>query len=75
MKLLPYFLFEKYITILALEMPAQGTSTMPIISAEFRSLMQTICTSLRIDNHTNTSSLNFYKPAALSDVQPTVSKH
>ena len=25
--------------------------------------------------HTNTSSLNFYRPAALPDEQPTVSKH
>jgi len=37
--------------------------------------MQTICTSLQRDNHTNTSSLNFYGPDALPDVQPTVSKH
>jgi len=27
------------------------------------------------DNHTNTSSLNFYRPDALPDAQPTVSKH
>jgi len=25
--------------------------------------------------HTNTSSLNFYRPDALPDAQPTVSKH
>jgi len=31
--------------------------------------MQTICTSLQTDNHTNTSSLNFYRPDALSDAQ------
>jgi len=37
--------------------------------------MQTICTSLQIDNHTNTSSLNFYRLNALSDAQPMVSKH
>jgi len=37
--------------------------------------MQTICTSLQTDNHTNTSSLNFYRPRALPDAQPTVSKH
>ena len=37
--------------------------------------MQTICTSLHTDNHNNTSSLNFYRPDALSDAQPTVSKH
>jgi len=35
--------------------------------------MQTICTSLQTDNHTNTSSLNFYRPDALPDAQPTVS--
>jgi len=27
------------------------------------------------DNHTNTSSLNFYRSDALPDAQPTVSKH
>jgi len=32
--------------------------------------MKTICTSLQIDNHTNTSSLNFYRPDALPDAQP-----
>jgi len=32
--------------------------------------MQTICTSFQTDNHTNTSSLNFYRPDALSDTQP-----
>ena len=37
--------------------------------------MQTICTLLQTDNHTNTSSLNFYRPGALPEVQPTVSKH
>jgi len=37
--------------------------------------MQTICTSLRTDNHTNTLSLNYYSPDALPDAQPTVSKH
>ena len=36
--------------------------------------MQTICTSLQTDNHTNTSSLNVYRPDALPDAQPTVSK-
>ena len=35
----------------------------------------TICTSLQTDNHTNTSSLNFYRPDAFPDTQPTVSKH
>jgi len=37
--------------------------------------MQTICTLLQTDNHTNTSSLNLYRPDALPDAQPTVSKH
>ena len=37
--------------------------------------MQTICTSLQTDNHTNTSSFNFYRPDALPNAQPTVSKH
>jgi len=31
--------------------------------------MQTICTSLQTDNHTNTSSLNFYRPDALPKQQ------
>ena len=29
--------------------------------------MQTICTSLQTHNHTNTPSLNFYRPDALVD--------
>jgi len=37
--------------------------------------MLTIGTSLQTDNHTNTSSFNFYRPDALPDTQPTVSKH
>jgi len=36
--------------------------------------MQTICTSLQTDNHTNTSSLSVYRPDALPDAQPTASK-
>ena len=28
-----------------------------------------------ITNHTNTSSVNLYRPAAFPDAQPTVSKH
>jgi len=36
--------------------------------------MQTICISLQTDNHTNTSSLNFYRLDAPADAQPTVSK-
>jgi len=34
--------------------------------------MQTVCTSLQTDNHTNTSSLHFYRPDALPDAQPTM---
>jgi len=37
--------------------------------------MQTICTSLQTDKQTSTSSLNFYRPDALPDAQPTASKH
>jgi len=37
--------------------------------------IQTICTSFQTDNHTNTSSLNFYRQDAPPDAQPTVSKH
>ena len=37
--------------------------------------MQTICTLLQTDNHINTSSVNCYRPDALPDAQPTVSKH
>jgi len=36
--------------------------------------MQTMCTSLQTDSHIKTSSLNFYRPDALPDAQPTVSK-
>jgi len=35
----------------------------------------TICISLQSDNYINTSSLNFYRPDALPDAQPIVSKH
>jgi len=37
--------------------------------------MQTICTLLHTDSHTNTSSPNFYRPDAVPDAQPTVPKH
>ena len=37
--------------------------------------MQTICTLLQTDNHTNTSSLNFHRLDALTDGQWTLSKH
>jgi len=36
--------------------------------------MRTMCTSLQTDNYINISSLNFYRPGALSDTQPTVTK-
>jgi len=35
--------------------------------------MQTVCTSLQTDNHTNTPTLNFYRPDALPGAQPMVS--
>jgi len=37
--------------------------------------MQIICTSLHTDNYASTSSLIFYRPDALPDAQPTLSKH
>jgi len=38
--------------------------------------IQTVCTSLQTDNHTNTSSLNFYRPDAQPpDTQPIASNH
>jgi len=44
--------------------------------------MQSICTSLQTDNHASISSLksftgqkNVYRPNALPDAQPTVSRH
>jgi len=37
--------------------------------------MQTICTSLQTDNHTNTSTLNFYRPRALPEAQPRNRPH
>jgi len=37
--------------------------------------MQTICTSLQTANHTNTTSINFYRPDALPYEQSTMSKH
>jgi len=33
-----------------------------------------ICTSLKTDNDTSASSLNFYSPDAFPDSKPTVSK-
>jgi len=36
--------------------------------------VRTVCTWLQTDNHTNTSSLDFYRLKALPDAQPTVSK-
>jgi len=38
--------------------------------------MQFTCTSLQTDNHASTSIAQFfYRPDALPDAQPTVSKH
>jgi len=37
--------------------------------------MQTICTSFQTDKHAITSSVNFYRPDAIPDAQPTASKH
>jgi len=37
--------------------------------------VQIMRTLLQTDNHASTSSLNFYRPGALPDAQPTVSKH
>ena len=37
--------------------------------------VQIIYTSLQADSHASTSSLNFYRPDALPDDQPIVSKH
>jgi len=37
--------------------------------------MQIMYTSLQADSHASTSSLNFYRPDALPDDQPIVSKH
>jgi len=37
--------------------------------------MEIICTTLQTDNHDSTPSLNFYRPDALPDGKPTVSKH
>jgi len=37
--------------------------------------IQTIFLSFQEDSHTYTSSLNFYRPDALPDAQPTVSEH
>ena len=36
---------------------------------------QIIHTLLQTDHHASTSSLNFYRPDALRDAQPTVSQH
>jgi len=36
--------------------------------------VEIICTLLQTDNHASTSSLNSYKPDALRDAQPTLSR-
>jgi len=38
-KIASVYFIEKYINILALEWPAQGTSTLPVVSVHFRSLL------------------------------------
>jgi len=37
--------------------------------------MQTTCTSLQTDNHSNSPHSIFYRPDALPDAQPTMTKH
>jgi len=37
--------------------------------------MQIICTLLQTDNHASTLLLIFFRPDALPDTQPTVSRH
>jgi len=53
-KLLPCILFEKYINILALEMAAQGTGTVPMVSAHFHSNLQKVSKSVS-EAHENMS--------------------
>jgi len=48
---------------------------MAVASAEPYANSLHLTPELQTDNHTNTSSLNFYRPDALPDAQPTVSKH
>ena len=49
-------------------------STLSLLLHPFNGHVQTVCTSLQTDNHTNTSSLDFYRPDAVLDSQPTMSK-
>ena len=62
-KLLPYILIEKYIYILPLEMATQGTDTVPIVSACFRSLYPSrsisTCHAMNINMHEHTNSRRF----------------
>jgi len=37
--------------------------------------MQIMRTIIQMGNHVSTSSLNFYRPDAVPDIQATVSKH
>jgi len=53
----------------------RSTATKCSCSFVFRYNVCTIYTSLQTDNHTNTSSVSFYRPDVLPDAQPTVSKH
>ena len=55
MKLPPYILLEKYVNILALEVPAQGTGSVPVVSMHFRSL----CYIEEFLSHVSIASLVF----------------
>ena len=48
MKLLPYILFENILTFYHWKWPAQGTGTVPVVSAHFRSIlvMRVSCTMI-----------------------------
>jgi len=48
---------------------------MIFLGGDIRCHIKTICTTLETDNHTSTQSHNFYRPHALPDDLPTMSKH
>jgi len=76
--LLTYLLHQIHITFTAItSLDLNETSDDGVLGWQRHQLdhMQTICTSLQTDNHTNTSSVNFYRPDALPDAQPTASVH
>jgi len=52
---------------------SNGAKSDPVFGWQWhqQDYMQTICTLLQTDNHTDTSSLNFYTPDALPDCQHT----